>query len=59
MTSREIKDIKIMADGGGMITPKKLILQSSLIFPFPKIQGVTIKGKYDGYSRTEGWRKEY
>ena len=57
MTSREIKDIKIMADGGGMITPKKLILQSGLIFPLPKIQGVTIKGKYDGYSRTEGWRK--
>lgn len=40
-----------------MITPKKIILESSLIFPLPKIQGVTIKGKYDGYSSIEGWRK--
>lgn len=45
-----------MADGG-MITPKKLIYSSSLIFPLPQIQGVTIKGKYDGYSRTDGWQK--
>lgn len=56
MTSREIKDIKIMADGGGMITPKKLIYSSNLVFPLPKIQGVTIKGLFDLQPSNE-WKK--
>lgn len=45
-----------MADGGGMITPKKLILASSLIFPLPKIQGVTIKGLFD-LQPSNNWKK--
>lgn len=55
MTSKDIKDIKIMTDGG-MVTPKKLILQSSLIFPLPQIQGVTIKGLFDLRPSNE-WKK--
>lgn len=45
-----------MADGGGMITPKKLIYSGSLIFPLPKIQGVTIKGLFD-VEPSNKWKK--
>ena len=55
MTSREIKDVKIKTDGG-LVTPKKLIFESSLIFPIPKIQGITIKGLFD-FQPTQGWKK--
>lgn len=55
MTSKDIKDIKIKTDGG-MVTPKKLILQSSLIFPIPQIQGVTIKGLFDMVP-SNNWKK--
>lgn len=56
MTSKEIKDIKIKTDGGGMVTPKKLIFESSLIFPIPQIQGVTIKGLFN-LQPSNDWKK--
>lgn len=39
-----------------MVTPKKLIFESSLIFPLPKIQGVTIKGLFD-LQPSNDWKK--
>lgn len=55
MTSKDIKDIKLMTDGG-MVTPKKLIFESSLIFPLPQIQGVNIKGLFD-LEPSNNWKK--
>lgn len=55
MTSKDIKDIKMKTDGG-MVTPKKLIFESSLIFPLPQIQGVNIKGLFDMVPSKE-WKK--
>lgn len=56
MTSKDIKDIKLMTDGGGMVTPKKLIFESNLIFPIPQIQGVTIKGLFN-LQPSNDWKK--
>lgn len=57
MISRDIKDVKYKSGNGAILPAKKIIYRSQLIYPFPKISGITIKEKFDGKSYTEGFKK--
>lgn len=57
MISRDIKDVKYKSSNGAILPVKKIIYNSQLIYPFPKISGITIKGKFDGTSYTGGLKK--
>lgn len=57
MISRDIKDVKYKSGNGAILPAKKIIYRSQLIYPFPKISGMTIKGKFDGTSYTGGFKK--
>lgn len=57
MISRDIKDVKYKSGNGAILPAKKIIYRSQLIYPFPKISGMTIKEKFDGKSYTEGFKK--
>lgn len=57
MISRDIKDVKYKSSNGAILPAKKIIYRSQLIYPFPKISGMTIKEKFDGKSYTGGFKK--
>lgn len=57
MISRDIKDVKYKSSNGAILPAKKIIYRSQLIYPFPKISGMTIKGKFDGKNYTGGFKK--
>ena len=57
MISRDIKDVKYKSSNGAILPVKKIIYNSQLIYPFPEISGITIKGKFDGISYTGGLKK--
>ena len=57
MISRDIKNVKYKSGNGAILPAKKIIYRSQLIYPFPKISGMTIKEKFDGKSYTGGFKK--
>lgn len=57
MISRDIKNVKYQSSNGAILPVKKIIYDSQLIYPFPKISGITIKGLFEPFKKTDGWKK--